>query len=171
MGKHMFLRMTIHAENEVQTLQAGQSFSVAFQLVVPSQSPQGCNHTIEDVQLQADHMQMPSSMVLNRRVILEDGITVHAAKITYGVRAVLKSRDFELARTFRPVELLSSRIPISPPPQIWFCGESLFQTGSRPSTGAGKLVVETETVPTLKIPSTPESQESSLWKFEVVLRH
>lgn len=170
-GKHLFLKMSISLEDELRSMRPGQSYSLAFHCVIPSELPYGCNHTLDDARLRTQHLQMPPSMVLDKRVILEDGITVHAAKITYGIRAVLRSEQVELGQTFCSVELRPPRLPTSPSQPETPGGEALTQSVSLYSGQAGKLMVESEMRPGFSLPQSRHSTTAVPSNVNILLRY
>ena len=170
-GKHLFLTMPIETENWPSSMSVGQASTLPFRFNIPGHMPHSCNHSINDVQLQAQHTVMPPSMVLNKRVILEDGVTVDAAKITYGIRAVIRSGGVEIGRTFKPVKFVPSSRHPPLPPRTLLAGEIMLKSGQPASKGAAKLVVENETLLVLCSPPQRNQPESILGKLDVLLRY
>ena len=171
MGKHRFLIMPIDVEDLPQSLPPGQTCSLPFRFVMPSHCPHSCNHTIEAAQLEAKLGLMPPSMVLKKIVILEDGVTVDAARINYVIRVILTSRSFELGRATRSLNFVPSAPSLQVEEHVRSCGETVLKSGHVGSQAPGKLVVESDNLPVFHLPHIHDERKDILCKLDLSLRY
>ena len=170
-GQHRF--MTIESSTDEDHLpthvQQGQTSTVPFRSQIPERLlAQSCSHTIENVDIHEKHTLMPPSVKVNRKVIIEDGVTVDAAKIRYGIRAkVIQQSDsnqpVECGRNFREVLVIPGTSSSSLEQEQYSqpaCIEVLLQSSKPKSQDPGRFLAEATLPPPFQMPN-PSSPEKS----------
>ena len=182
-GQHRFMTTECSTdEDHLPThVEHGQTSTIPFRFQIPERLlPQACSHTIENDGIHERHTLMPPSMKVNRKVIIEDGVTVDAAKIRYGIRTkVIQQSDsnqpVESGRGFREVLVIPGTLPSylgqQQDSRIARIDVSL-QSSKQKTKDPGRFLAEATPPPPFQLPN-PSSPEMSpiLRSLRVYLRY